>query len=105
MTPATVLVLLGVSRAFDTIHHKVHLNLLAAIGLGGAAITTMGSYLSDCLQVLLGTKYSLSLSVSHGVPQETILSPLLFSLYTSGLSAIIQRWQYHLYALDTHIYL
>lgn len=103
---ATVLVLLDFSRAFDTIHHKVLLNVLAASGLGDAAIALMESYLSDrSQQVLLDTKCSSSLPVSHGVPQGAILSPLLFSLYTSGLPAIIQHCQYHLYADDTQIYL
>ena len=65
------------------------------------------SYLSNQKQVKLGNSFSDAFSLPYGVPQGSVLGPLLFTLYTTPLSKIISNFNvtHHLYADDTQIYL
>ena len=84
----TALVLLDLSSMFDTIDHNILLGYLKSwFGLGGTALKWFASYLSDQNQTI---KISSTLSelskLIYGVPQGSVLGPLLFSLYTTPLS-------------------
>ena len=76
--------------------------------MNGTVIDWLKSYLSDrCQLINIQGKLSIPLSLLYGVPQGSILGPLLFILYTSPLSQLIQTCnslQHHLYADDTQIY-
>lgn len=105
----TALVLLDLSAAFDTVDHEILLGRLNTyFGISGNALKFFQSYLSDrSQQVAIGDSISPILAVPTGVPQGSVLGPVLFSLYTSPLDQIIgnSTTKYHFYADDTQIYI
>ena len=95
----TVLVLLDLSAAFDTLDHSGVISMLENLWFA--------SYLMDRQQMVkvkecVGEPFQ----TKYGVPQGSVLGPLLFTLYTTPLSKIISRHNvcHHLYADDTQIY-
>ena len=103
----TLLVLVDLSAAFDTIDHQVLLNRLRwSFGIRGYALEWIASYLSDRTQrVSFENNVSQSRYLSCGVPQGSCLGPLLFTMYASKLFDIIKG---HLpctyaYADDTQV--
>ena len=106
---ATALVLLDLSPAFDTIDHSTLLGcFLDWFGVGGSALKWFSSYLTEHYQsVKIGSTLSDLQKLLFGVPQTSVLGPLLFSLYTSPLSALIGKHKgvnFHFYADDTQVY-
>ena len=104
-----LLVLLDLSAAFDTIDHGVLLKRLKShIGLSGKAFDWFKSYLHGRKQsVLISDAVSHIWELIFGVPQGSVLGPLLFIIYTSPLGVLLRNMgiQYHLYADDTQLYL
>ena len=103
-----ILLLLDLSAAFDTINHKLLLKKLESLyGIGGDIICWIKSYLNNrTFKVAVENAQSPSCDLVIGVPQGSILGPLLFILYTKDLQAIVSRhgMSVHLYADDTQIY-
>lgn len=103
-----VLLLLDLSAAFDTINHNILLNRLQNIyGITGTAIQLIRSYLSKRkLKVSVNGAMSSESYLEIGVPQGSIIGPLLFILYTRDLEEIVTKYGFsiHLYADDTQIY-
>ena len=105
----TLLLLLDLSAAFDTVSHAILLKRLHdRVGIRGKALKWLTSYLKDRKQcVSINDQKSELRNVEHGVPQGSVLGPILFLLYTLPLADILKRYhvQYHLYADDTQIYM
>ena len=105
----TLLVLLDLSAAFDTVDHDVLLNRLSAsFGVKGSALQWFASYLSNRSQrVSFDRKLSEKFQLTCGVPQGSCLGPLLFTIYASKLFQVIKEYlpQAHAYADDTQLYL
>jgi len=103
-----VLTLLDLSAAFDSVDHGTLLQRLqTSYGLGGPVLDWFTSYLSNRTQyVRLPTTRSAESAVLYGVPQGSVLGPILFLLYTADLLQLIRRHHLypHAYADDTQIY-
>jgi len=103
-----ILALLDLSAAFDTVDHTILLRRLdVSYGLGGSVHRWFTSYLHGRTQfVRCGSSKSAPTHVLYGVPQGSVLGPILFLLYTAGLIRLIESHSLcpHLYADDTQVY-
>ena len=106
---SVILVLLDLSAAFDTVDHTILIRRLSTrFGIRGRALDWFVSYLSDRKQyVKVNNTSSNSLCLTQGVPQGSVLGPILYSLYTSPLGDIAKQHQmnYHFYADDSQLYI
>ena len=92
-------------KAFDTVPHKELISKLERFGFVENSILWFTNYLSNRSQVVsLGTNLSGPLAVEHGVPQGSILGPVLFSLYINDLPSCINFSNVIMYADDTVIF-
>ncbi|XP_013857613.1 RNA-directed DNA polymerase from mobile element jockey, partial [Austrofundulus limnaeus] len=96
---------IDLSKAFDTVDRAVLKYRLLCLGMSDQVVSWFSNYLSDRTQCI---KYDSScsdfMSVNKGVPQGSILGPLLFIMYINDLGQNVPDANMHFYADDTIIY-
>ena len=103
------LLFLDLSAAFDTVDHNILLSTLnEKYGIGGIVLQWFQSYLSGrSYKVKIGKHFSKGICLLFGVPQGSILGPILFILYISDIERIAKCYGFrvHVYADDTQLYI
>ena len=103
-----ILVLLDLSAAFDTIDHEVLLSRMCSfLGINGVALDWFRSYLTDRKQqVQIGGEMSTLKPLHFGVPQGSVLGPLLFLIYMLPLRHLVIAYGFnmHSFADDNQLY-
>ena len=98
-------VFLDLSKAFDTVDHTILLRKLSSLGVTSDMAKWSESYLNGRMQCTsCGPELSDLLPVTHGVPQGSILGPLLFLTYINDLPTVIRHSEVALYADDAVLY-
>ena len=96
---------IDLSKAFDTLNHSILLEKLQYYDVTGTSLSLLDNYLSDrCQYVKYNGHRSNTLPITTGVPQGSVLGPLLFLIYINELpmvSDVFNRW---MYADDTTLY-
>ena len=95
-------IFLDLSKAFDTIDHSILLNKLSYYGIQGTSLMWFNSYLTNRYQyVEFNDKHSNLKEIKTGVPQGSILGPLLFIIYMNDIHTVTDKFNFVLYADDT----
>ena len=104
---SVLLVLLDLTAAFDTIDHNILMRRLHGYGLCGDVHAWLTSYLRNRTNVVrVKSSVSQLNTITTGVPQGSVLGPILFNAYVAPLAKLLQQrnMQHHLYADDTQLY-
>ena len=95
-------VFLDIKKAFDTVDHKILLQKLACYGVNGSSLELIESYLKDRSQCCsVNEQLSSMKSIACGVPQGSIIGPLLFIIYMNDLPQYVSDIDITMFADDT----
>ena len=98
-------VFLDLSKAFHTIDHDLMLNKLISLGFSDTAVIWFKAYLTNRSQsVYVNGVVSDPQSIPFGIPQGSILGPLLFIIYINDLPSVVTNCDIQLYADDTLLF-
>ena len=101
----TGLAFLDLCKAFDTLDHKLLLTKLADFGLSKSSVNWFNAYLTNRTQsVNINGILSDAEPILYGVPQGSVLGPLLFIMYINDLPSVTKYCKVHLYADDTLLF-
>ena len=99
-------ILLDSSKALDTINHDILLEKLSYYGIRGTALRLIWKFVTNRVQfVNLSDVKSEYIPINYGVPEGSILGPLLFLLYINGISNTSSIINIIMFADDTNIFL
>lgn len=102
----SALILLDLSKAFDSISHLILLQKLRGMSASPSTVKWFRSYLTGRTQcVRIGSTVSSSIPITHGVPQGAILSPLMFCIYMNDLSLAPQSCRMESYVDDSKVFM
>ena len=103
------LVMLDISSTFETLYHNILVSRLQLLGVRDLALSWFTSYLSErSSSVKIYNSFSSTSPMKYGVPQGSVFSPSLFSIYLYPLLSIISKYPniyYHIYADDIQLYM
>ena len=101
----TAVLMLDLSKAFDSIDHQRLLEKLQKLNVSDLTLAWFQSYLTDRTQrVLIQNSLSDSLTIKHGLPQGSIFGPLLFNIYINDLPSVCQNCNVKSYVDDSKLY-
>ena len=97
-------IFIDLRKAFDTVNHEILLLKLEHYGIRGTMLNWFKSYLCNRKQYVLNGESSKVKDITCGMPQGSVLGPLLFLLYINDLPNISKSLNFYLFADDTNIY-
>ncbi|KAI7815537.1 reverse transcriptase, partial [Rhyzopertha dominica] len=104
----TTAVFLDYTKAFDCLNHEMLLAKLKFLGISDGTLRWFWDYLSERNQIMVKldtNNISQPVALDSGVPQGSILGPILFVLYMSGFENVVHNCKLHCYTDDSQIYL
>ena len=94
-------VFLDLRKAFDTVGHLILINKLKNLGVSGKRLSWFHSYLTSLTQrTVSGDAISPAANITAGVPQGSILGPLLFLVYINGIQSVLRHSKITMFADD-----